>query len=71
MPLNLVCFAHRSGDTASQELLAALNATGRVGLSHTRIDGRYLLRVSVGQTSVTSAHTDQLWELIDGLAPPV
>jgi aromatic-L-amino-acid decarboxylase len=69
VPLNLVCFGLRAGDDAGEELLDALNATGRVGLSHTRIDGRFLLRVSVGQTTTTAAHVDELWHLIDRLAP--
>lgn len=68
VPLNLVCFAHRDGDAASERLLAALNATGRVALSHTRIDDRYLLRASVGQTGTTPAHLDELWALIDAHA---
>jgi len=65
VPLNLVCFAHRDGDGATERLLADLNATGRVGLSHTRIDDRFLIRVSVGQTGTTAAHLDHLWTLID------
>ncbi len=69
-PLNLVCFAHVSGDEVSEALLAALNATGRVFLSHTRIDGRYLLRVSVGQTTTGPDDLDELWDLVDRLAPP-
>ncbi len=70
-PLNLVCFAHRAGDDASEALLAALNATGRVFLSHTRIEGQYLLRVSVGQTATSQSDVDELWDLLDRLAPPV
>ena len=69
-PLNLVCFGHVAGDDASEVLLAALNATGRVFCSHTRIDGRYLLRVSVGQTATGPADLDELWTLVDRLAPP-
>ena len=70
VPLNLVCFGLRAGDEAGEALLDALNATGRVALSHTRIDGRFLLRVSVGQTTTTGAHVEELWRLIDRLAPP-
>lgn len=69
VPLNLVCFGLRAGDQAGEELLDALNATGRVGLSHTRIDDRFLLRASVGQTTTTATHVDELWHLIDRLAP--
>lgn len=68
VPLNLVCVAHRDGDEATEALLAALNATGRVGLSHTRVDGRFLIRISVGQTQTTAAHVEELWSLLDRLA---
>lgn len=68
-PLNLVCVAHVAGDEATEGLLAALNATGRVALSHTRVDGRYLMRISVGQTRTTAATVDELWSLIDTHAP--
>ncbi|CAN5532139.1 hypothetical protein BH24ACT4_BH24ACT4_13260 [soil metagenome] len=70
-PLNLVWFAHRAGDDASEALLDALNATGRVFLSHTRTEGQYLLRVSVGQTATSQPDVDELWDLLDRLAPPV
>ncbi|HEV7722817.1 MAG TPA: pyridoxal-dependent decarboxylase, partial [Iamia sp.] len=69
-PLNLVCVAHVAGDDATEALLGGLNATGRVAVSHTRIDGRYLLRLSVGQTRTTRQTVDELWSLIDELAPP-
>ncbi len=69
-PLNLVCFASVGGDEASAALLEALNGTGRVFLTHTRIDGRFLLRASIGQTSTTAADVDELWDLLDRWAPP-
>lgn len=69
VPLNLVCFAVRAGDEAGEHLLDALNESGRVALSHTRIDDRFLLRASVGQTTSTAATVDELWRLIDRLAP--
>ncbi len=70
-PLNLICIAHVAGDEATEGLLVALNATGRVAVSHTRIDGRYLLRISVGQTRTTPGSVEQLWALIDELAPQI
>lgn len=70
-PLNLICVAHVAGDEATEALLGALNDSGRVALSHTRVDGRYLLRLSVGQTRTTAASVDELWSLLDHHAPPV
>lgn len=65
VPLNLVCFRHVDGDAAGERLLSALNASGRVYLTHTRLDGRYVLRVSVGQTATERRHVQALRDLID------
>jgi aromatic-L-amino-acid decarboxylase len=64
-PLSLVCFRLRgddpAGDDANERLLAALNASGELMLSHTRLDGRYTLRFSVGATLATRAHVEAAW----------
>src|SRR5690606_20943505 len=67
-PLDLVCFRHVDGDEASEALLARLNETGRVFLTHTRLDARFVLRVSVGAQATEARHVDALWALIDELA---
>ena len=64
-PLNLVCFRHVDGDDATEALLAAINATGRVLLTHTRLDDRYVIRVSIGAQATESRHVDALWALIE------
>lgn len=66
--LNLVCFRHRGGDDATAALLADLNATGEVFLTHTRLDGRYVIRVSIGSWTTEARHVDHLWTLVDRLA---
>jgi aromatic-L-amino-acid decarboxylase len=70
VPLNLVCFRHVAGDEVNERLLEDLNATGRVYLTHTKLDGRYTLRFSVGQTTTEQRHVDGAWALLDELAPP-
>ncbi|MGV3759826.1 MAG: pyridoxal-dependent decarboxylase [Actinomycetota bacterium] len=67
-PLDLVCFHHVDGDAASEALLAGLNATGRVFLTHTRLGDRFVLRVAVGTQATEARHVDALWDLIDDLA---
>ncbi|HVF03451.1 MAG TPA: pyridoxal-dependent decarboxylase [Frankiaceae bacterium] len=67
-PLNLVCFRHAAGDDASQTLLDALNATGEVFLTHTRLADRLVIRVSVGATQTRRAHVEHLRALIDRFA---
>jgi aromatic-L-amino-acid/L-tryptophan decarboxylase len=69
-PLNLVCFRHVGGDEVSERLLADLNASGRMFATHTRVDDRFCLRLSIGQTATERRHVEAAWEMIDRLAPP-
>ncbi len=71
VPLNLVCFRLRAGDEANQRLLDALNRSGKLLLSHTRLDGKFTLRLCVGQTHTERRHVEQAWELIRSLAENV
>ncbi|MFU8854272.1 pyridoxal-dependent decarboxylase [Micromonospora sp. SL1-18] len=63
-PFSLVCFRLTVGDEASAELLRRVNATGRVLLTHTRIEGRYALRLAVGSPLTTEQHVDEAWDLL-------
>jgi aromatic-L-amino-acid decarboxylase len=67
-PLNLLCFRHAEGEARTQALLDALNATGEVLLTHTRLDGDLTIRVSVGATQTRREHVERLRDLIDELA---
>jgi aromatic-L-amino-acid/L-tryptophan decarboxylase len=62
--LSLVCFRHRGGDAANQRLLDAINASGKLLLSHTRLDNRLTLRLSVGQTNTQRRHVEHAWQAI-------
>jgi aromatic-L-amino-acid decarboxylase len=66
--LNLVCLRHADGDAATEALHHALNAGGRVYLTHTRLDGRYVIRAVVGAWTTEQRHVDALWSLVDELA---
>jgi aromatic-L-amino-acid decarboxylase len=63
-PLNLFCFRHAGGDAPTEALHERLNATGRIYLSHTRLDGRFLIRFCVGSTHTSWRHIDEAWSLI-------
>ena len=66
--LNLVCFRHRAGDERNAALVDRLNRSGRLYLTHTQLDGRYTIRLSVGQTRTTQRHVDAAWEEIQRAA---
>lgn len=62
--LNLVCFRHRGGDAANRRIMDEVNGSGRMFLSHTRLDGTLTLRMVVGQTHVAERHVRSAWELV-------
>lgn len=74
--LNLVCFRFRpTGITdpekinrLNEKLLHELNATGRLYLSHTKLNGVYTLRMVTGQTRVEERHVLSAWQLIRNTA---
>ncbi|MBP6788609.1 MAG: aspartate aminotransferase family protein [Candidatus Promineofilum sp.] len=68
VPINLVCFRLRDGaDEANRALLERLNASGKMYLTHTVLDGRYTLRLCVGQTHTEERHVRAAWQMIQGL----
>jgi aromatic-L-amino-acid decarboxylase len=70
-PLNLVCFRHVGGEAINQELLERLNRTGRLYLTHTKLNDRFTLRFCVGQTHTEERHVQQAWQLIQKTAEEI
>ena len=75
VPLGLVCFRHRPAglestalDGHNERLLARVNASGRVYLTHTVLGGRYVIRLVVGQETTTERHLREAWDLIRAAA---
>ena len=72
MPFSVVCFRARPRmlDTAAEiddfntRLLDAVNASGDVFLSHTRLDGRLVLRLAIGHLRTTEHHVARAWTLL-------
>lgn len=63
-PLNLVTFRHRDGDDATQWILEQVNRTGRAYLSHTKLNGMFVIRMSIGQTDTQLRHVRNAWDLL-------
>lgn len=72
-PLSVVCFRARTAggtetaeelDQTNERLLEEVNRTGEVFLSHTRIDGRFALRLAIGHIRTTERHVARAWTLL-------
>ena len=63
-PLNLVCFRHRGGDDLNQRLMDRLNTSGTLYLTHTKLDDRLVLRMSIGQARTEAHHIEAAWRAI-------
>jgi aromatic-L-amino-acid/L-tryptophan decarboxylase len=70
-PFSLVCFRLRGPDEPNEELLRRVNATGQAYLTHTRVGGRYVLRLAIGSPHTREEHVAAVWELISDLAGQV
>jgi aromatic-L-amino-acid decarboxylase len=68
----LVCFRfhpHGIEDTdilnrMNEKLLLAVNATGKVYITHTKLDDKYTLRMVTCQTNIKRSHVEQAWNLL-------
>jgi aromatic-L-amino-acid decarboxylase len=64
VPLSLVCFRHRGSNELNQRLLSEINASGKAFLSHTVLNGKYVLRCSYGNYLTTEDDVRETWRLI-------
>ncbi|MHB8410357.1 MAG: pyridoxal-dependent decarboxylase [Candidatus Acidiferrales bacterium] len=63
-PLNLVCFRHRGGDAINQAIMDRLNQSGDLYLTHTKLNGKFTLRLCIGQTTTELPHVQRAWRLL-------
>jgi aromatic-L-amino-acid decarboxylase len=75
IPFSVVCFRalpdaaggpprEAEIDGLNERLLESVNNTGEIFISHTRLDGRYALRIAIGNLHTTEAHVARAWALL-------
>lgn len=74
--LALVCLRVRTGrgpeadDEASRAALERVNASGEAFLTHTVVDGRYLIRVAIGVPTTERRHIEALYQSLRNAPTP-
>jgi aromatic-L-amino-acid decarboxylase len=76
VPFSVVCFRAKPRGKAwseaglealNQRVLDAMNASGDVFLSHTKLNGRFTLRLAIGNLRTEQRHVARAWELATSL----
>ena len=63
-PFSVVCFRREGSDEENEALLERVNASGEVFLSGTRLNGRFVLRLAVGNARTTEEDVQLAWEVL-------
>jgi aromatic-L-amino-acid/L-tryptophan decarboxylase len=71
VPFSTVCFRYRPAaldeqalDDLNAAIMDAVNRTGEVFLSHTRLAGRFTIRVAIGNLRTEERHVRRTWDLL-------
>ena len=62
---SLVVFRRDGTDEENERLLERVNRRGEIFLSHTKLDGRYVLRLAIGNARTTEADVRRAWDVLD------
>jgi len=65
---SLVVFRRNGMDEENAELEARVNASGEIFITHTKLDGRYVLRLAVGNARTTEEDVRRAWDVLNAEA---
>ncbi|MFN0154947.1 MAG: pyridoxal phosphate-dependent decarboxylase family protein, partial [Gaiella sp.] len=63
-PFSLVCFRRDGSDEENEALMHRVNDEGEILLSHTKLDGRLVLRLAIGNFRTTEADVRLAWDVL-------
>jgi aromatic-L-amino-acid decarboxylase len=65
-PFSVVCFRRDASDEENEEVVERVNRSGEMFLSHTRLNGRYVIRLAIGNERTTEDDVRRAWRGILG-----
>ena len=78
VPFSTVCFRYNPGDKKESELndlneklLEEINASGKIFLSHTKLNGKFVIRLTIGSIRHERRHVVEACEIINNCAEKI
>jgi aromatic-L-amino-acid decarboxylase len=62
---SLVVFRREGSDEENEQLVERVNAAGEIFINHTKLDGRYVLRLAIGNARTTEDDVRRAWEVLN------
>jgi aromatic-L-amino-acid/L-tryptophan decarboxylase len=62
---SLVVFRRESSDEENEQLVERVNASGEIFINHTKLDGRYVLRLAIGNAWTTEDDVRRAWDVLN------
>jgi aromatic-L-amino-acid/L-tryptophan decarboxylase len=69
-PFSLVCFRHLSSDERNREIMESVNASGFAFLSHTVLNGQFVIRLAIGNIQTKWEDVEEVWAAVKKAAEP-
>ena len=70
VPFALVCFRAtpngvENADKLNEKIMNEINASGKAYISHTKLNGKFTLRLSIGSIHAEQRHVENVWNLLN------
>jgi aromatic-L-amino-acid decarboxylase len=70
-PLSVVCFRYKGSDDENRAIMEKVNASGRVFIASTVLNGKLTLRLAIGNLETTWNDVQEAWELLQKAAKEI
>ncbi len=68
VPFSVVCFRYKGSDDENRAIMERVNASGRVFIASTVLNGKLTLRLAIGNLETTWKDVQEAWELLQEAA---
>jgi aromatic-L-amino-acid decarboxylase len=71
VPLSVVCFRYKGSDDENRAIIEKVNASGRVFIASTVLNGKLTLRLAIGQLQTEWKDVQEAWDLLQQAAETI